>query len=94
MLEEWITFRYTKENHYQIWIIFQHVTTWQKLRLWQNPFWTYVIQILPSEIQSEGRYYFSSGTKFWSWDLIWKILAILYQLLHNFYFKGLKKYPG
>ena len=55
-----------------------------------------VIQILVSEIQSEGRYSFSDRAHFGPLDIIRDILTFLYQDIHNFYsifrvFKGSKK---
>ena len=50
-----------------------------------SPHWTSAIQILVSEIQSKLRYYILNCTHFWPCYLIWYILDILHQLLHNFY---------
>ena len=47
--------------------------------------WTCSIHILVSEVQSQLRYLFLKCAHFWLCYLIWVILAILNQLLHNFY---------
>ena len=56
-------------------------------------------QFLVSEVQSEGRYSFSNRAHFWPLDIIWDVLACLYQDLHNFYrifrvLKSSKKYEN
>ena len=42
------------------------------------PPWKSVIGILVSEVHSEERCYFSISANFWTWDIIWNVLAILY----------------
>ena len=62
------------------------MTIWRTLlRADISPPWTYVIQILVSEFQSQLRCYFLKCTHFWPCNLIWDILATLHQLLHNLY---------
>ena len=75
------------------WNIFQHVITYPKLRIWQNPFMGQEItpldichsNHLAAEVQSEWTYYFSVCANFWTSEIIWNVLAIVHQLLHNFY---------
>ena len=55
-----------------------------------------VIQILVSEVQSYVRYSFSNRAHFWPLDIMWDVLAFLYQVIHHFYssfrvLKGSKK---
>ena len=51
----------------------------------RSPLWAFAVQILVPEFQSQLMYYFLKCAHFGPCYLIWDVLAILYQLLHNFH---------